>query len=252
MALFVRFFIAFIAFVPFSGALASPIPDEFRTDRPPLTQAAAAMPAIAQLAQAAGASLERPQAAATLNGNYYNVIAPTFNGSDGNTSFIRLGNSGTAATTFTVTVVGSPSGVVYGAGQLQVPAAASPQYSLAQILTTASAGALTGGDTSYALYMQDPDSYLSYQHVIYNGGNQFFENVSSCHYASNNDYALLNTLLYNVHTSQLAAYPAQIYIHNFATSSNTFRIAFLRSGDTLRRSSFRSMTSQMCSTRLSA
>jgi hypothetical protein len=149
------------------------------------------------------------------------VIGPTFNGSDGNTSYIRFPNVGTAASTYTVTVVGSPSGRTYGSTTYTVPAGASPQYSLSQITAQAGAAALSGGDDSYALYLQDSDQYAGYQHVIYNGGNGFFENVSTC--------ATLLTpaaggVLTNVHTSNLTAYPSQIRIHNYGTQSATYRV----------------------------
>lgn len=160
--------------------------------------------------------------AVTLNGSAYEEIAPTFNGSDGNQSFIRLGNGGATATTFAISVLGSPSGTLYGRASVQVPANASPQFSLQQILAAASAGQLTGGDTSYSLYLRDSDPGLSYQHVIYNVSNGFFENVSSCKYVASADYTGLNYALGNVHTSQLSAYPTQISIHNYAAAATTY------------------------------
>src|SRR5262245_3365194 len=58
-----------------------------------------------------------PAWAAGLDGSGYVQIAPTFNeGATGNTSYIRLSNDGSAKTTFTVKMVGSPSGTVYGTG----------------------------------------------------------------------------------------------------------------------------------------
>ena len=153
-----------------------------------------------------------------------NVVAPVFN-SNGNSSFIRIGNAGPATTTVTMTVLGSPSGAVYGTAQYQVPANASPQYALSSILTDARAGALTNGDTGYRLSMEDADPGLSYQHVLFNSSNLFFENVSACHFDSARDYSGLNAVLYNVHTSLLASYPAQIYVDNSAASAATYNVS---------------------------
>jgi hypothetical protein len=158
------------------------------------------------------------------NSSFPNVIAPVFN-SNGNSSFIRLGNAGSTTTTFTVAVFGSPSGVVYGTTQYQVPANASPQYALSSVLTAAGAGALAYGDTSYRLTIQDQAPSLSYQHVIYNGSNGFFENVSACHFDATGDYSGLDSILFNVHTTLLANYPAQIYVDNYAASAATYNVS---------------------------
>src|SRR5262249_35676852 len=61
---------------------------------------------------------------APLNGAGFAQIAPAFDGSDGNLSFVRLDNGGPATTTFGVTVVGSPSGSIYGTTTIQVPSRA--------------------------------------------------------------------------------------------------------------------------------
>jgi len=63
--------------------------------------------------------------------------------------------------------------------------------------------------------IQGADAGLSYQHVIYNGANGFFENVSACHFDAARDYSGLNAILYNVHTTLLASYPAQVYVDNY-------------------------------------
>lgn len=160
--------------------------------------------------------------AAGFDGSGYVQIAPTFNGSDGNQSYVRLSNDGTAATTFTVKVVGSPSGNVYGTGTIQVAPAAAPQYALSQLVSTAQAGPLANGDTSYSVYLQNTAATAFYQHVIYNGANGFFENMSTCKYASSGNYTGLNSRLDNVHTSQLSGYPATIAVHNYASTSVTY------------------------------
>lgn len=122
-------------------------------------------------------------------------------------------------------MVGSPSGQVYGTGQVQVASKASTQFPLVTILTAAHAGPLSNGDTSYALYMQDPDALLSFQHAVYNATNGDFYNASLCHFDSATDYTALNSFLTNVHTSAFAAYPSQIYVHNYGTSAATYDVS---------------------------
>src|SRR5262249_36103662 len=119
--------------------------------------------------------IEKPSA---LNGQLYAVIAPIYTGAT--SSFIRLFNGMNASSTFSISVVGSPSGRVMGTTTYSVPSNASPQYPIADIISKAGAGSLTNGDTSYALYLQDPDSTAGYQHVTFNGNNSFFENNSIC------------------------------------------------------------------------
>ena len=159
-----------------------------------------------------------------LNNSFYNVIAPGFDGTNGPQSFVRLANNGGATTTFTVTVVGSPSGQVYGSGQIQVASKASTQFPLSTLVAAAHAGPLVNGDTSYALYMQDSDALLSFQHAVYNATNGDFYNASLCHFDSATDYTALNSFLTNVHTSAFAAYPSQIYVHNYGTSAATYDV----------------------------
>ncbi len=151
--------------------------------------------------------------------NYY-VIAPTFSGTD--SSFIRFANSNAAAHSITVKVIGSPGGTLYGTAEYSVPANASPQYSLNDILTKAGAAALKTGDTSYALYLSQ-EAGMSFQHVVWSSATEFFENMTSCtapnisvNGSGQNRQAL------NVHTSILTDYPAYISIHNAYTSAQTY------------------------------
>jgi hypothetical protein len=163
--------------------------------------------------------------ASALNGTLYAVIAPTYTGVT--QSYIRLMNASlTGATTFSVTVVGTPSGRNMGTANISVPKSASPQYALTDIITLANAGSLTNGDTGYALYIQNPDSAAGFQHVAYNNNNFFFENASVCKYLLNE--VLLNTnnaqVMTNVHTSQLASYPSTLQIHNYWNAAVGYRL----------------------------
>jgi hypothetical protein len=164
-------------------------------------------------------------ATAPLYGRNYAVVAPIFTGADGNMSFLRLSNDAAETSTFIVTVVGSPSGKIYGAANIDVPGTSSPQYSVADVLSRANAAALAGGDTAYTFYLQDADP-VGFQHVIFNGASGFFENASVCQY----DMAAANLpIIRNVHTSRIAAYPAQISLHNYYNSSVTYQIQVLDS-----------------------
>ncbi len=187
--------------------------------------AAAFVAATALFVLQSSAAEIQQAATAPLYGRNYAVVAPIFTGADGNMSFLRLSNDGAEASTFIVTVVGSPSGKVYGAANISVPGASRPQFSVTDILSRANAAALAGGDTAYTFYLQDADP-VGFQHVIYNGTSGFFENASVCQY----DMAAANLpILRNVHTSRIAAYPAQISLHNFYNSSVTYQVQVLDS-----------------------
>jgi len=161
--------------------------------------------------------------ASATDGTLATVIAPTFTGADGNISFVRLGNFGEEPIEVDITVLGTPTGKVYGTATYAVVAHASPQYALTTILADAKAGALAGGDNGYTLYASNWGSMMSMQHVIYNGANGFFENVSICRFFEGADYSNLNGRLGNIHTSALGTgYPARIYIHNDTAASVTY------------------------------
>jgi hypothetical protein len=165
-----------------------------------------------------------------LNGTLYSVIAPTYDGTGtGTLSFIRLFNGAQQTSTFSVTVVGSPSGRTYGSANIAVPRSASLQEDLGRILARASAGPLTGGDTGYALYVQNADTASGWQHVTYNDGNKFFENHSVCGTLLNQQIASISStqVLINVHTSRLSAYPSRIQIHNYWNAAVTYRVTII-------------------------
>src|SRR3954470_21276941 len=99
-----------------------------------------------------GFAAEGPQA---LNGTLYTAIAPTHYNDNSNLSFVRFANLDAVAQDFIVTVLGSPSGQTYGTTTIHVPAHASPQYAITQIVPMTGAGALVGVDTSYSLYIRN-------------------------------------------------------------------------------------------------
>jgi len=228
-----------------------------RTLRYALISAVAALPAMAQdiptmnlapyLVGMAPAGLEGPtpsaaptdlpakaaaaEKASAVNGTLYAVVAPTYNSPNGTLSYIRLFNGANGPSNFSITVVGSPSGTTYGTANIQVARSASPQYSLTQILQNANAGALASGDTSYSLYIQNPDPMSGYQHVTFDNASRFFENVSVCNSLLNQAVAsnTSSAVLTNVHTSLIAGYPSQIELHNFWNAAVTYRLTVLDS-----------------------
>lgn len=162
--------------------------------------------------------LGNPATAQAIDGSLYGVIGPTFSGTLN--SYIRLFNGGGAASTFNITLVGSPSGRTYGTAAISIPKNASPQYSLASIVSLANAAALNGGDKSYSMYIKNSEIASGFQHVTYDSFTGFFENVNACRYTFNNPNVLIN-----VHSSLFAAnYPSVVELHNYYSAATTYSL----------------------------
>jgi hypothetical protein len=184
----------------------------------------------------AAAVMDSTAAKAALNGSLYGVAAPIFTGTGGSQiSYIRLWNGAATATTFSVTLVGNVSGQTYGTANISVPKTASPQYPVTSaggsnnLVSLANAAALSGGDTGYAVYIQNSDASAGYQHVTFNPTTTLFGNASSCVTTLNEAVqSVANSLvLTNVHTTTLSAYPSQVYIHNYWNASVTYKITVI-------------------------
>ena len=205
---------------PADDVTTTTIPDQFVVSRGPARSAAmhetAQSVKVEHTADASAAPNTPP-----LDGSFYAEIFPLFNGDGGNSSFIRLGTTSATSSTFDLTVLGEPSGTLYGYGQITVPPYSSPQESMSTILTATGTPALSGNDTSYALYLdnQDPNSY--YQHVIFNGGNQFFEDMTICPMGASQQSA---TTINNIHTTLLSAFPSTVYIHNYLDVTADYKV----------------------------
>jgi hypothetical protein len=169
----------------------------------------------------AAAGLEQAQ---SIDGSTYTVVAPIFTGSDGNLSYLRFSNRSTATVVTPITIVGWPSGNSYGTVNVQVPAHASPQYSISEILSANNINGLQSGDQGFSLYLQGGNPSAGFSHILYDSNNGFFENLSMCIWKANTDYSGLNSWVFNVHTTQLANYPATVFIHNFSSSAATFLV----------------------------
>src|SRR5256885_1229752 len=73
------------------------------------------------------------------------------------------------------------------------------------------AGASSGADPGYSLSQTNPADDSYYQHVIFNGTNLFFEDVTVCPSGASLQGGRTLT---NVHSTLLSGYPSTIYIHN--------------------------------------
>lgn len=203
----------------------------FMTGQAPQGLGGPTPPSATEQSERAARAASAPEKQSAINGTLYAVVAPTYNNPNATLSYIRLFNGAAGPSNFSITIVGSPTGRNYGTASIQVGRSASPQYSLTQILQNGNAGALTGGDTSYSLYIQNPDAMSGYQHVTYNAVSKFFENASVCTSLLNQAVAANSSsaVLINVHTSRIAEYPSQVEIHNFWNVAVTYRVTLLDS-----------------------
>lgn len=174
-------------------------------------------------------TLRDRERAAALDGAEYAVVAPVYLGAGGGMiSYLRLFNGGASAATFTVKVVGSPTGRDYGTATFEIPAAATRQYSLSQVLQAASA-TVTDPDTNFSFYIQSSEPLAGYQHVTHSPTVSYFENAAVCKETIQQtvDVASKQMVLPSIHTSQLAAagYPSSIELHNYANTTTTYRLS---------------------------
>jgi hypothetical protein len=174
-------------------------------------------------------NIEKASDVAGLDGAFYAEVFPTFPTTSANVSFLRLGNDNNAASVFHVTAVGAPSGNLYGTGDITVPAHATPQYDIGNLLTMISADPLTDGDVGYSFYLNNDDANTYFQNVIYNGGNGFFEDTTICSPGASMQGS---KNVANVHTSKLANnnYPSTIYIHNLLYVDAEYKVNVRDSG----------------------
>lgn len=134
-------------------------------------------------------------------------------------SFLRLGNDGIAPAVVDVTLVDAASGEEVGTWSAAVPAKASPQFAISAIELEAGIITPPGQYVLYLDYGDAPFFAVKFQHVIWSPVTGFFESLSSCREAARQPKALAN-----VHTSQLAAYPSLVIIHNEERTAREVRI----------------------------
>jgi hypothetical protein len=172
---------------------------------------------------------------AAVNGTQWAVVSPVFKGRD--LSFIRFFNGSLiGSSTFTVMVISS-AGRTWSAN-ITIPKSASVQYALTTAGGPPNIETVTGADfgdtnSTYAVYIQNPDATAGYQHVTYNFGNTFFENASTCRYSLNDAIITNNNalVLTNVHTanSTMTNWPATVIIHNYWNAAVTYKLTVVDS-----------------------
>ncbi len=158
-------------------------------------------------------------------GSNYAVITGAIDGLGQLNSYIRLFNGGAASTNFSITIVNSATGQTVGTtATVQVPPLASKQMILHDILVLVAPGTAAGG--TYALYIQAPEATAGYQHVVFNGASDLFENASLCKTLLNQVVAPVSNsiVMINVHTSLIEdfGYPMRLEFHNFADTAKTY------------------------------
>ncbi len=79
---------------------------------------------------------------------------------------------------------------------------------------------------------------MAFQHVVWNATTGCFENAGVCTYKSGRDYSAINRALMNVHTSEISAYPSEIFLHNYASFSISYRGDVFRANNGLYIGSF--------------
>ena len=166
---------------------------------------------------------------AAIDGSLYSVVAPLFLGEGGGqVSYLRLFNGGSASASFTVKIVGSPTGRDYGTATYSVPAHATTQLALFQVLGQAGAS-IQAPDTNFSFYVQSAGTLAAYQHVTHSPPVSYFENASICNRSIQDAVrsASNEMVLPSVHTSRLAAagYPAFVELHNYASGGVTYRFS---------------------------
>jgi len=189
---------------------------------------------VPQMAPDAVPGREKP--AAYLNGTNITVLAPIYEHAAGNVSYVRFYNQKTSTSTISVQVVGTPTGRVYGTASVTVPPKASIQLAYTQILQRAGVArdGYIGGDGGFSFYMNaGSNSSQSYQHVIHNADNGFFENMSVCQWDETGIEGLIDASLINVHTTSpyMTQYPSLISFHHYGNTSARYRIRIYRATD---------------------
>jgi hypothetical protein len=171
---------------------------------------------------------ERP---AAVDGSHYGVMAPLYIGRGGFYSYLRLFNGNvTTSASFTVKVVGSPTGRDYGTAIYAVPARAGRQLSVSTILTDAGA-AIQAPDTGFSFYLQTSQRSAGYQHVTHSPAESYFENSTVCRSLLQQAISgeANRIFVWGAHTSDpiVAGYPSALDLHNAANVPVTYRLSLI-------------------------
>ena len=178
-------------------------------------------------AQVSGKALSggAERSAAVIPGNY-TVIPNTTPGLLGNYSYIRFPNFNSAiTTTTTVRMVGDATGIDYGTASVDSPPYSSPQLNITEIYESIGGIAFDPADTSITLYLQNNQLLTGVQHVYYNTGSDFFENMSACSYPDGVSYLPMTSGVVNIHTTTLQSrFPSVVKVHNKNATATPIRL----------------------------
>ncbi|MGE4064137.1 MAG: hypothetical protein AB7E79_12290 [Rhodospirillaceae bacterium] len=152
------------------------------------------------------------------------IVAPIFSGIGGSTSYVRIFNPGSATEIATLLIRSDSSGKLLGQVTVSVPAKASPQWSISDLLRSARLDRDALG--KFSLRMVRTTNLLAFQHVIYDSQNNFLQNATIC---APIDDAALNTLgsyLLNLYVPTSAEFRSHVVLQNPAAAPVTTRLRF--------------------------
>lgn len=165
------------------------------------------------------------------------VIAPTYVSPShtSSSSFIQLFNGGTAASTFTLTVVGIPSGTTYGSQvTIAIPANASVQYAVEEVVRRSGStpGTFLGTDTGYAVYVLNTSKTAGYRHIVYDPVTDLYENHSNCQALINEQMVpeRNRVMLTNLHSTKITGFPSSIEVHNPSQTAAVLSLSLYNAG----------------------
>src|ERR1700759_2497139 len=128
---------------------------------------------------ASSPTVEKP--AATLDGYSSTVLGHMFVGTiDTNVSYLRFLNLSGGPANVSVSLVGSPSGRLYGTATVGVLNHASRQMAITDIMAAANVTGLSGGDDRFSVYLRSDSAPVAVQNVLFNGTTGYFENMTTC------------------------------------------------------------------------
>lgn len=177
------------------------------------------------------AEIEKPQA---IDGTTYAVIPGLINYINNTASFIRFFNGGYAATNFTLTIVNPVTSAQVGSvATISVPARAAKIISIKDLLGSSYANANVADGSAYTAYLQSSEPLAGYQHIVFNGNKNLFENGTTCSNLLNtatlayrNQLTVLGLTTINL-SSGSVSYPSNVGVHNYSSSSQTYEFTVI-------------------------
>lgn len=176
------------------------------------------------------ADVEKAQAIDGTSG--YGVVYGAIDSINRTSSAIRFYNGGLSTATFEITIVNVSTGAQAGNTKSFTLAANESQiYFIDTLLGAQFVNANVATGQVYAVYIKSSERLAGYQHVLYNGNTDLFENPTVCttpynqtSLASNNSIVLLN-----IPTTKLPQYPGIVLIHNYSAVAVNLNLAVFSS-----------------------